>query len=1012
MTTILERAIKSDPVGRLIQVKDPLGRLTTTVYDSRGLVLATANPLNQRTTSAYDSMGWRTSLTDPLGRTTGYRYDVAGQRLGVVNPLSSRVTTAYDGNGRVRRVQNAAGNITTSLWDAANRPVATIDAELRRTTVAYNKVGWRTAVVDGAGHRTTFSYDLAGRQTVSKNALDQRTTFTYSACDRVTQRLDARNYPTTYTYDAAGQRTRQRYPDGTRATSTYDAVGNLTQLADWTGTTTSKFDSRNLQTETANPDGKRLTSTYDAARQRTRLVAPGGGRTSYSYDAASRLTRVINPQGERTTLVYDAAGRQTRTTLGNSTSTSTTYDAAGRTTRVFHRKSAGALILATTYAYDKADNRTGFKGSDGDRVTYLYDKTNQLTGENRTGSTPYRYTFVYDAAGNRTKLRNASAITTTVYDSANRIRFSQDGSGRTTYTYDAAGNQTRQKTPALTITTSSWDYENRQTRVIDADGVRTTYTWTAASQRTVKTTPTETAKVLWDGVNVVQEYDGSGITQAEYTLAPQPQPQPYGDLVSERRSNASSFYHFDALGSTQALSDPSQVVTDQYTYEAFGKVAGSSGTTPNPYTWVGEKGYYSDSESGLYSLRRREYGPAGGRFLSEDPIGFNAGDGNLYRYVGNAPSEKIDPSGLTEPPHFPPPTGSMPGVANNGYPAGVWPGDVVIPPGPANILPPGTPIPLSPPSDLAPGGYYYPPASPMEPGTIIIMVPGQPPIVMRRPTQEEQQEANNYGPLPSNSLPTLGPNWSAILVPPYTPPVGTGVGVRELNPREVAINNRINELEDLLRQYPYNDYFLEELARARGDEALANQIALQRMQSMWDAWVGVFGTASSGPGIGLAIHGSVKYNKPGPAQPAYVDPSAGGKSSGKWRPLPSPLPPPEPSPAPNPTYPFPTPPAGRIWDSSTAKDSDGTTLSRNIREQLAFDIVRANPCAGAQIDIKLRDPRWRAEGGWIKMKMVVNGGGGEGPIEVHYVYNVCTGQIGDLKIVYPGTRPPKIPQGK
>jgi YD repeat-containing protein len=130
----------------------------------------------------------------------------------------------------------------------------------------------------------------------------------------------------------------------------------------------------------ANPDGKRLTSTYDAARQRTRLVTPGGGRTTYSYDAASRLTRVINPQGERTTLLYDAAGRQTRTTLGNSTSTSSTYDGTGRTTRVFHRKSAGTLILATTYTYDKADNRTGFKESDGDRVTYLYDKTNQLTG--------------------------------------------------------------------------------------------------------------------------------------------------------------------------------------------------------------------------------------------------------------------------------------------------------------------------------------------------------------------------------------------------------------------------------------------------------------------------------------------------------------------------------------------------------------------------------------------------------------------------------------------------------
>jgi hypothetical protein len=35
-----------------------------------------------------------------------------------------------------------------------------------------------------------------------------------------------------------------------------------------------------------------------------------------------------------------------------------------------------------------------------------------------------------------------------------------------------------------------------------------------------------------------------------------------------------------------------------------------------------------------------------GRFLSPDPIGFAAGDANLYRYVGNTPTNLTDPSGL------------------------------------------------------------------------------------------------------------------------------------------------------------------------------------------------------------------------------------------------------------------------------------------------------------------------------------------------------------------------------
>lgn len=40
------------------------------------------------------------------------------------------------------------------------------------------------------------------------------------------------------------------------------------------------------------------------------------------------------------------------------------------------------------------------------------------------------------------------------------------------------------------------------------------------------------------------------------------------------------------------------------------------------------------------------YSPNLGRWLQEDPIGFEAGDANLYRYVGNNPPNARDPMGL------------------------------------------------------------------------------------------------------------------------------------------------------------------------------------------------------------------------------------------------------------------------------------------------------------------------------------------------------------------------------
>jgi hypothetical protein len=40
------------------------------------------------------------------------------------------------------------------------------------------------------------------------------------------------------------------------------------------------------------------------------------------------------------------------------------------------------------------------------------------------------------------------------------------------------------------------------------------------------------------------------------------------------------------------------------------------------------------------------YDPSTGRFTVEDQVGFGGGDSNLYRYVGNSPTNAIDPFGL------------------------------------------------------------------------------------------------------------------------------------------------------------------------------------------------------------------------------------------------------------------------------------------------------------------------------------------------------------------------------
>ncbi|MEZ6056973.1 MAG: hypothetical protein R3C01_09740 [Planctomycetaceae bacterium] len=60
---------------------------------------------------------------------------------------------------------------------------------------------------------------------------------------------------------------------------------------------------------------------------------------------------------------------------------------------------------------------------------------------------------------------------------------------------------------------------------------------------------------VWDDQNYLQQTDASGATQVDYTT----EPSTYGPLISHRKSGATATYHYDALGSTSALTDASQV---------------------------------------------------------------------------------------------------------------------------------------------------------------------------------------------------------------------------------------------------------------------------------------------------------------------------------------------------------------------------------------------------------------------------------------------------------------------
>jgi RHS repeat-associated protein len=172
-----------------------------------------------------------------------------------------------------------------------------------------------------------------------------------------------------------------------------------------------------------------------------------------------------------------------------------------------------------------------------------------------------------------------------------------------------------------------------------SSGDPVTMTYDGDHMRRQRAEGAATAKYLWDGAQILMDLDGSDATVARYTLAP----FGYGDLLSQRRSNATSFYHFDALGSTRALTESDEDISDTYLYDAWGVLKASTGSTTNPYRYVGKLGYLREAAINGYLLRRRYYREAGGRFLGPDPVYEAAA--SAYRYVTNRATRDADPSG-------------------------------------------------------------------------------------------------------------------------------------------------------------------------------------------------------------------------------------------------------------------------------------------------------------------------------------------------------------------------------
>ena len=595
--------------------------VTSFTYDRNGNLISTTDPLGNVTTNIYNLFDWKTRTTDFLGAYTSYSYDVAGnvtqiQSYNSANILLKKTTSTYDKlghllqtteydltnetpvnivtsakydkTGNIIEKTDARGNTTTNTYDSFGRLHTTTDPLGKTTTTTYNKrnlVTGKTITFSGSSYSTstTYNYNSDGQFTTETDVKNHTKVSTYNSLGQLISLKDENNHVSEYTYDFLGNLLSEKKvlvgsPNmNIETVFTYDTNGNRTSLTDANGNTTSyEYDKLNRKTKETLPDGNFTTYTYDKASNLTSTIDPNGTTTTSAYNTLNRLTAksivtgtgVIGTASEAYT--YDSLGRLTSTTsIGSTTGTGTTT-----TNLSFAYDSQNRLVSETqngttvSYTYDQNNNRTSIATGTGYLATYTYDSLNRPTEVIYNSGSIANYSYsgiVLD----HINLGNGTTTTNT-FDELLRLNTlahsNSSGSFVTrTYTYDSVSNITNDGLKSynynsldeLTGANSNSGVlvpNSNETFVYDTMGNRTTSTITTGSSS-------------YSG-NILNQYIQVQITGTTNTGTAINTYDKNGNLTSNGTFNFSYDYQ-NRLVEVKKASDNTTVA--EYTYDVLGR---------------------------------------------------------------------------------------------------------------------------------------------------------------------------------------------------------------------------------------------------------------------------------------------------------------------------------------------------------------------------------------------------------------------------------------------------------
>ena len=652
----LTRLTEPDPDGNE-QLDSPV---TEFIYDERGNLTMTFDARGNKTTNTYDPMDRLLTTNDADDNLTQYEYDNFGNLETVIDPLGQTTENTYDSRNRLVKTQDPDNGVTTFNYD--------LDDNL-------------TSLTDPVGNVTRFAYDARSRMIREIDPLDAATTYRYDATDNLLEKIDRNGRITQFVYDDVNRLLTETWltADGSTVVNTidydYDKASNLTSVGDEFSSLTFTYDNRDRvqtvdNTGTPNTPSVVLTYAYDDVGNVLSVIdtidGGPGATTTYGYDGLNRTIRVIQDgqdvSDKRVDFGYNPLGQfESIERFSNLTGTQLVaasnyvYDDLNRLDLLEHTRSDDSRIAFYDFTYDADSRITSIDDVDG-LTTYSYDDRDQLTGADRdAGDVRGDESYAYDANGNRTNSHRHGDD----YDTGPANRLLSDGTFD--YEYDAEGNMIRRTEIATgDFRTFDFDHRNRLVRVTDftADGTpnqEVEFAYGALDRRISKTvdpTPLDDldevfTSFVYDREDVLLDFidtDGDGLNAPNLEKRYLHGPGIDQVLAQEDASTGQTQWLLtDHLGTTHDIVENGGVVIRHIEFDSFGNIIGSAiGSLDTRYLFTGRE---FDFEVDLQYSRSRYYDSDVGHFLSQDTIGFEGRDTNLYRYVFNAPTLFTDPSG-------------------------------------------------------------------------------------------------------------------------------------------------------------------------------------------------------------------------------------------------------------------------------------------------------------------------------------------------------------------------------